>query len=200
MPALVVILLASAFWTAGANAQSMSGTRVFGRYQQTLWQEREGLPQNTVLAVTKTRDGYLWLATYEGAARFDGVRFTLFNASNTAGLGNSMVNDLLETRDGHLWLATYGGGISRLAGGRFTPFTTRDGLSSDYAVCLFEDRDGTLWIGTENGATALRGAPSPRTRLPTASPAASSAGSQTTVQERCWSARAAASRGLLTAA
>ncbi len=132
VPALVVILLASAFWTAGANAQSMSGTRVFGRYQQTLWQEREGLPQNTVLAVTKTRDGYLWLATYEGAARFDGVRFTLFNASNTAGLGNSKVNELLETRDGDLWLATFGGGISRLAGGRFTPYTSRDGLSSDY--------------------------------------------------------------------
>jgi ligand-binding sensor domain-containing protein len=62
-----------------------------------------------VLAITKTRDGYLWLATYEGAARFDGARFTLFNASTTPGIGNSFVNALLETRDGHLWLATFGG-------------------------------------------------------------------------------------------
>ncbi len=156
MPALVLILLASAFWTAGANAQSVSVNRVFGRYQQALWQEREGLPQNTVLAVTKTRDGYLWLATYEGAARFDGVRFTLFNASNTAGLGNSYVTALLESRDGELWLGTFGGGLSRLAGGRFTRYTSRDGLSGDFALSLFEDRAGTLWIGTDGGATAWR--------------------------------------------
>jgi ligand-binding sensor domain-containing protein len=96
-----------------------------------------------VLAITKTRDGYLWLATYEGAARFDGARFTLFNASTTPGIGNSFVNALLETRDGHLWLATFGGGISRLAGGRFTQFTSRDDLSSDFTGCLFEDRAGT---------------------------------------------------------
>ena len=153
---LGAVLLASAFWTAGANAQSMSGNRVFGRYQQTLWQEREGLPQNTVLAVTKTRDGYVWLATYEGAARFDGVRFTLFNASNTAGLGNSYVTALLESREGDLWLGTFGGGISRLAGGRFTQYTSRDGLSSDIVLSLFEDRAGTLWIGGGGGATALR--------------------------------------------
>jgi ligand-binding sensor domain-containing protein len=80
---IVAFTLASLFWAAGASAQSMSGNRVFGRYQQTLWQEREGLPQNTVLAVTKTRDGYVWLATYEGAARFDGVRFTLFTGAAT---------------------------------------------------------------------------------------------------------------------
>jgi signal transduction histidine kinase/ligand-binding sensor domain-containing protein len=151
------MLLASALWTAGADAQSMSANRVYGRYQQALWQERDGLPQNTVLAITKTRDGYLWLGTYEGAARFDGVRFTLFNANNTAGLGNSFVTALHERRNGELWLATWGGGISRLSGGRFTQFTSRDGLSSDYTGCLFEDRAGTLWIGTEGGgATALR--------------------------------------------
>ncbi len=118
MPALVVILLANTFWTAGATAQSMSRNDVFGRYQQINWQERDGLPQNTVLAIATTRDGYLWMGTYEGAARFDGVRFTLFNPSNTTGIGNSFVTSLLERRDGDLWLATYGGGVSRLSGGR----------------------------------------------------------------------------------
>jgi signal transduction histidine kinase/ligand-binding sensor domain-containing protein len=144
-------------WAASASAQSISVTRAFGVYQQAHWQERDGLPQNTVLAIAKTRDGYLWVATYEGAARFDGVRFTVFTASNTAGLGNSMINALLEGRDGHLWLATYGGGISRLAAGRFTQYTERDGLATDFTNYLFEDRTGTLWIGTDGGGlTALR--------------------------------------------
>ena len=115
---------------------------MFGRYQQVTWQERDGLPQNTVLAIATTRDGYLWMGTYEGAVRFDGVRFTLFNPSNTTGIGNSLVTSLLERRDGDLWLATYGGGVSRLSGGRFTQYAMRDGLSSDFASCLFEDRRG----------------------------------------------------------
>jgi signal transduction histidine kinase len=148
---IVVLIIANTFWAASAAAQSMSRNSVFGRYQQVNWQERDGLPQNTVLAVTTTRDGYLWVGTYEGAARFDGVRFTLFNPSTTTGIGNSLVMSLLERRDGNLWLATYGGGVSRLSGGRFTQYAMRDGLSSDFTTCLFEDHAGTLWIGTDGG-------------------------------------------------
>jgi signal transduction histidine kinase/ligand-binding sensor domain-containing protein len=148
---VIVLIIANTFWAASATAQSTTRSRVFDRSQQLNWNERDGLPQNTVLAIATTRDGYLWVGTYEGAARFDGVRFTLFNPSNTAGIGNSLVTWLLERRDGDLWLATYGGGVSKLSGGRFTQYAMRDGLSNDYATCLFEDQEGTLWIGTDGG-------------------------------------------------
>jgi ligand-binding sensor domain-containing protein len=148
---LIVLIISNTFWAASATAQSMSRNDVFGRYQQVIWQDRDGLPQNTVVAIATTRDGYLWIGTYEGAVRFDGVRFTLFNPSTTTGIGNSFVTSLLEGRDGNLWLATYGGGVSRLSGGRFTQFAMRDGLSSDFVLCLFEDHAGTLWIGTDGG-------------------------------------------------
>ena len=148
---IIVLIIANTFWATGATAQPISRNNVFGRYQQFNWQERDGLPQNTVLAVATTRDGYVWVGTYEGAARFDGVRFTLFKPSTTTGIGNSMVTSLLERRDGTLWLATYGGGVSRLSGGRFTRYAMPDGLSSDFIWCLFEDHAGTLWIGTDGG-------------------------------------------------
>ena len=121
MRQIIVLIIANTFWASGATAQSMSRHDVFGRYQQITWQERDGLPQNTVVAIATTRDGYRWMGTYEGAARFDGVRFTLFNPSNTSGIGNSFVTSLLERRDGDLWLATYGGGVSRLSGGGEPP-------------------------------------------------------------------------------
>ena len=130
---IIYLIIASTCWPAGATAQPAS-RNVFERYQQFNWQERDGLPQNTVLAVAATRDGYLWLGTYEGAARFDGVRFTLFNPSTTTGIGNSLVTALLERRDGDLWLATYGGGVSRLSGGQFTQYAMRDGLAGDFAT------------------------------------------------------------------
>ena len=43
----------------------------------------DGLPINTITALVQTRDGYLWLGTNDGVARFDGVRFTVYNAGNT---------------------------------------------------------------------------------------------------------------------
>jgi signal transduction histidine kinase/ligand-binding sensor domain-containing protein len=144
------LIVATTLWPGVAAAQPASPAP-FGHYQQVLWQERDGLPQNTVLAVAPTRDGYVWVATYEGAARFDGVRFTLFSPSTTAGIGEAWVTSLLERRDGELWLATYGGGVSRLSHGQFTQYGTQHGLSSDFVWCLFEDDGGTLWIGTDGG-------------------------------------------------
>ncbi len=144
--ALLISLLASA-----AAAQSMAPDPVFGRYQQFYWQQQHGLPQNSVIALTTTRDGYLWLGTYEGAVRFDGTRFALFNPGNTPEIGNQHVQALLEDAAGNLWIGTFGGGLTRFTSGRFTRYTTRDGLSSDYVLSLFEDRNGTLWIGTNGG-------------------------------------------------
>jgi signal transduction histidine kinase/ligand-binding sensor domain-containing protein len=151
---LVVLIGATALQPSLAAAQPPNPNTVFGRYQQAVWQERDGLPQNSVLAIAMTRDGYLWIGTYEGAARFDGARFTLFKSSNTTGLGNSLINDLLETRDGSLWLATYGGGVSRYADGRFTQYAKKQGLASDFVTSLFEDQSGTLWIATDGGGVS----------------------------------------------
>lgn len=56
-----------------------------GRYLHSAWTTENGLPQNDVLPI-QTRDGYLWLATQGGLARFDGVKFTIFDTGNTDGL------------------------------------------------------------------------------------------------------------------
>src|SRR5215204_3697827 len=55
------------------------------------WQTEDGLPQNSVNAVIQTRDGYLWLGTYNGLVRFDGVRFTIFDSSKFPDLNNSRI-------------------------------------------------------------------------------------------------------------
>lgn len=149
-------LLLVACWLdpASVSAQIVSPNRVFGRYQAFNWQEQHGVPQSTVLAVTTTRDGYVWLGTYEGAARFDGLRFTVFSPTNTEAIGSPMVQALLEDRVGALWLGTYGGGLNRFSAGHFTRYTARDGLANDHITRLFEDRDGTLWIGTDGGGVS----------------------------------------------
>jgi hypothetical protein len=67
---------------AVASAGFFSATAAPIYFTRT-WQVEQGLPQNKVTAVVQTRDGYLWIGTYNGLARFDGVRFTVFYDNNT---------------------------------------------------------------------------------------------------------------------
>jgi ligand-binding sensor domain-containing protein/signal transduction histidine kinase len=138
------------------SAQTFSPRKALGRYQQFVWLEEHGLPQNTVQAITRTRDGYLWLGTLAGLARFDGARFTVFNNGNTREINGSYITALLEDRQGNLWLGADGGGIARYRDGRFSLFTTRDGLPNNTTKALLEDRDGALWIGTNSGLARFK--------------------------------------------
>jgi ligand-binding sensor domain-containing protein/signal transduction histidine kinase len=138
------------------SAQTFATHKVYGRYQQAVWQEPQGLPQNTVFSMTRTRDGYLWLATVDGAARFDGVRFTVFDPTNTPEIRGAVVASVVEDDNGVLWLAPDNGGLVRYAGGRFSRVTTADGLVDDHPRALLRGRHGDLWIGTVAGLSRLR--------------------------------------------
>jgi len=113
------------------------------------WQNQQGLPNNTIKAVTQTHDGYLWLGTDAGLARFDGVRSEVFGLHE--GLKNLQVSALVEDRRGNLWIGTAGGGVARMYQGAITNYTTRDGLAGDSVSSLMEATNGDIWIGTQTG-------------------------------------------------
>ena len=113
------------------------------------WKTEDGLPQNTVNAVLQTRDGFLWVGTSGGLARFDGARFRKFGLQD--GLRSVEIFRLAEDRDGVLWVGTVGGGISRWENGRFTTFGPAEGFTVGMVHALQPDRDGSLWIGGELG-------------------------------------------------
>lgn len=125
------------------------------QYIHDIWQTEEGLPQNSVQAIVQTKDGYLWLGTQQGLVRFDGVRFTLYDKENTPEIKNNAVWALCASRDGSVWMGTYGGGLTRLKNGKFTTYTTKNGLSNDLIRVLYEDSKGNLWIGTRGGGLDL---------------------------------------------
>ncbi len=152
---IILLLGLSCLLPDGVAGQTLSTHKALGRYQQLVWQDQHGLPQNGVLAILRARDGYLWLGTIEGAARFDGVRFVVFDNNNTPEIKNNQILSLAEDRAGSLWLGSVGGGLTRHTDGRFRLYTTRDGLSSDIVRCLLADRAGNLWIGTRGGGLNL---------------------------------------------
>ncbi len=105
--------------------------RAITQYGLDLWQKRDGLPQRSVSAIARTRDGYLWLGTEEGLVRFDGSKFRVYDSSNTPQLARPNVVRLLASRQGGLWVGTLGGGLVWTDGETFRRYTTRDGLSED---------------------------------------------------------------------
>ena len=122
------------------------------RYLVTSWTTESGLPQNSVITIVQTRDGYLWLGTFGGLVRFDGIRFTVFDPVTSApGLNSNRIVALYEDRSANLWIGTEHAGLARYSHGRFRTWTTKDGLPDDLVGGIAEDGDGTLWVTTPRG-------------------------------------------------
>lgn len=149
---LAVIILAA---RAAAAPTGMPET---DEYLVRQWQTEEGLPQNSVTSIAQTRDGYLWLGTFNGLVRFDGIRFQTYTSARTEGLASDAVNHLLEDRQARLWIATDGGGVSSLTGQRFTHYTYSGANHAgvDVVSRLAEGTDGTIWVGTDGGLFRIR--------------------------------------------
>ena len=125
-------------------------------YSLHSWQADDGLPDNVVQAITQSSDGFLWVGTRGGLARFDGSQFVCYDARNTPALKNSSITALCAGRDGSLWIGTGGGGLLRLYHGIFFPFSTTNGLAGNTILVIYESGDGSIWIGTSTGMSRYR--------------------------------------------
>ncbi|HYO90021.1 MAG TPA: two-component regulator propeller domain-containing protein, partial [Pyrinomonadaceae bacterium] len=137
----------------------------------------DGLAHDEVAKIVQDSRGFIWFCTTEGLSRFDGYRFTNYDARD--GLSSVRVNDILESRRGSIyWLATDSGGVSRfdplarsqsIAGQQNAAAPTESGnappLFTNYAVgneeqtnfvnVVYEDRAGRIWAGTSGGLFRL---------------------------------------------
>jgi ligand-binding sensor domain-containing protein/signal transduction histidine kinase len=123
-------------------------------YSFRSWQREQGLPQNSVRALAQTQDGYIWVGSDDGVARFDGIRFVSFGLRE--GLPSGPVRTLFGDRQGTLWIGSAGGGLTSWKAGQFTTLTMRNGLPADSITVLAEDDEGRLWVGTEAGLAILK--------------------------------------------
>ena len=132
------------------TALALDSPKELSQFSHEVWLTENGLPQNTVHAIAQTRDGYLWIGTEEGLARFDGVKFTVFDKQNTPELKSNYIRTLLADRQGALWIGT-AQGLVRMLNGKFTLFTSNEGLPSETIQAVHEDREGNLWVATATG-------------------------------------------------
>ena len=117
-------------------------------YRFDLWTADNGLPQNVIRGVCQTTDGYLWLATFNGLVRFDGVRFTVFDKSTSEGIKSNRFTFIFVDHNNDLWLGTEDSGITRYHRGTFTTFTSADGLANNSVRAIETDQQGHIFVLT----------------------------------------------------
>ena len=143
--ALTLAMVAAGWFPALAAAPN---------YFTRTWQVEQGLPQNKVTAVVQTRDGYLWVGTYNGLARFDGVRFMVFDDNNTPELRSRRMTSLFESGDGTLWIGTESGDVSQYKDGRFSAVPMSANWAGGKIYAISADDAGDVWLLSEAGELA----------------------------------------------
>jgi signal transduction histidine kinase/ligand-binding sensor domain-containing protein len=151
MPVALIVLLATLVAAQTSAGQVARPLKLPAEFTVDQWTTVNGLPQNSVNAIAQTPDGYVWVGTFGGLARFDGLRFVLIERTDSAGRHVDRVLSLAVAPDSALWIGTENG-LLRYAAGRFVRFTASDGLPDREIHALHFDRTGRLWVGTERGA------------------------------------------------
>jgi signal transduction histidine kinase/ligand-binding sensor domain-containing protein len=138
-------------------AGPLSGERLIVRSYSVA----DGLLSDSVVCLVTDQDGFLWVCTSGGLARFDGARFVTYGTAE--GLPDPAANHFLQTRSGSRWVAMNGGGVARLesavprADGRiFTAFPVGSTPRSMRVNVLFQTRSGALLAATDGGLFRAR--------------------------------------------
>jgi signal transduction histidine kinase/ligand-binding sensor domain-containing protein/CheY-like chemotaxis protein len=117
------------------------------QYGYDVWSFKQGLPDNAIIDINQTQDGYLWLATPVGLVRFDGIRFTFQGQLPERASHLPSVTSLCVARDGSLWAGSWDG-LIKVQNGRITTYKKENGLAEDRVTEVYEDKQGYIWIGT----------------------------------------------------
>jgi ligand-binding sensor domain-containing protein/two-component sensor histidine kinase len=140
------------------SAWGLDPAKEISQYNHKAWLKVDGLPQNSVYALAQTPDGYLWIGTQEGLARFDGLTFRTFSRKSTPGFKGKIVHSLAVSPDSTLWIGTTdGAGLYRYRHGEFTHVPLRRDDRRDAITALYAPSSGVVWVGTTDGLYELRG-------------------------------------------
>ncbi|HLX42288.1 MAG TPA: two-component regulator propeller domain-containing protein, partial [Bryobacteraceae bacterium] len=136
-------MLAGSLFLCGTCAFALNPALDVSQYAHTAWTVRGGLSKGTIVAITQTQDGYLWLGTEFGLLRFDGAKFVPWQPPANQNLPSTYIHSLLAARDGRLWIGT-AEGLASWKDGKLTRYAELAGQS---IAAMIEDREGTVWAG-----------------------------------------------------
>ena len=116
-------------------------------YLETVYDNSNGLDSSAANDVVQTRDGFVWIGTYNGLTRYDGSSFYQYPVSS----GIYSVANLYVSNKDELYVGTNDSGIAMYKEGKFQFWQLKDGLSSNTIRDITENSKGLMFIGTTEG-------------------------------------------------
>ncbi|WP_334038084.1 ligand-binding sensor domain-containing diguanylate cyclase [Alteromonas macleodii] len=149
LSSLIIVLLglsSAASWGESYRVEkwSVAGEPTYGVGQYV---SAKGLPQISIKSIVKDNNGFVWLGTENGLARFDGRKFEFFNTINTPELGSNWINALFLDNTGRLWIVT-GVGLVSFDDGKFEAFSAN--FDDKPIKQVIADDKNTVWVITDS--------------------------------------------------
>ena len=140
---LLLVLLQGSVRAEAAQRHTLDE---FG-YMEIIYDNSNGLDSSAANDVVQTRDGFIWIGTYNGLTRYDGSSFYQFPVTS----GIYSVADLYVSQKGELYIGTNDSGLALYKDDKFTFWQRKDGLSSNTIRTITENSEGLMFIGTTEG-------------------------------------------------
>jgi len=134
--------------------QGRQPSKTIHGFVMDVWLTEDGLPDNTVTAITQSPDGYLWVGSASGLARFDGLKFEIVDSANLPGLGDNWITCLLAQGADRIWIHTLNAGAGFLEAGVFHPLGPRQGPPFTFVTAATDAR-GRLAVATGRALTDI---------------------------------------------
>ena len=109
-------------------------------YVSHIWTAADGLPGNTITDIIQTTDGYVYMGTYDGLVRFDGINFNIMNRNSDEKLGFSSARVVFEDSHCNLWVGSNDEGVVKISGDSITKYDTTNGLPNNSVRDIVEDK------------------------------------------------------------
>lgn len=137
-----------------APAHALDLDRSVEDYTVQSWTIEDGLPHNMIHRIAQSEEGFLWLATWEGAVRFNGRDFSVFNTYNVPGMSTRGFRAVLRDPAGGMLLGSTRNGLWHVDGDDWRPVGAEQ-LSKVWTTSLLRLPNGALWVGSEDGLRRL---------------------------------------------
>lgn len=121
---------------------------------QDRWTSRNGLISNNLTSVFQSSEHFIWLTSFNGILRFDGVNFKLYDKHNLPFLNSNGFYKSYQDSQNNLWFTSQSSGIIKYTNQEFKQVLTAE-QSSLSVRCVQEDNEGMLWVGTNNDGVYL---------------------------------------------
>ncbi|MBI3238219.1 MAG: histidine kinase, partial [Flavobacteriia bacterium] len=114
-----------------------------------------GLAQSQIRSIAQDKNGYLWLGTLAGLAKYDGKKFVNYSIQND--LLDNQIYSLLADKNSGLWIVTMGG-INYCNGDKFRSYPFKETMTENFVNAIAQDSNGHLWLATDGaGVCRLNG-------------------------------------------